>query len=135
MLDVGAGAAAAECIVVRVVVRDRTDGAGDEKVLSAPRPVLPPTVAFVAPPEDVVWEGAASEWATSVDIVAAVDLFPIVGGGSPSSEDRIESPLLLKDDKLAVSRVGVVEVDCCCLFVGVVSLIIPDSGYGLFLTA
>ena len=38
----------AEWIVVRVVVRDRTDGAGEEKVLSAPRAELtpPPTVVF-----------------------------------------------------------------------------------------
>ena len=28
--------AAVDCIVVRVVVKDRTDGAGDENVLSAP---------------------------------------------------------------------------------------------------
>lgn len=38
---------AAECIVVRVVVNDRTDGAGEEKVLSTPRPTLTPTVPVV----------------------------------------------------------------------------------------
>ena len=45
---------AAEWIVVRVVVRDRTDGAGDEKVLFAPFVELnpPPTVPVVPFPED-----------------------------------------------------------------------------------
>jgi hypothetical protein len=90
----GAVGAAAEWIVVRVVVRDRTEGAGDENVLSAPRPELTPhpIVAFVPWPDDGACEGAASECATSgsVDIVAAVDLLPIVGGGRPSWEDRTD---------------------------------------------
>jgi hypothetical protein len=41
--------------VVRVVVKDRTEGAGDEKVLSFPRPpeLTPhPTVAVVPSPDD-----------------------------------------------------------------------------------
>jgi hypothetical protein len=38
------------CIVVKVVVRDRTDGAGDEKVLSPPR--RPVTVRVVVASED-----------------------------------------------------------------------------------
>lgn len=63
--DVVAGAGAAECIVVRVVVRDRTEGAGEENVLSLPRPELTPqpTVAFVPSPDDGACEGAASECA------------------------------------------------------------------------
>lgn len=58
-------AGAADCIVVRVVVNDRTDGAGEEKVLSLPRRKLTPhpTVAFVASPEEGACEGAASECA------------------------------------------------------------------------
>ena len=54
--DVSAVGGAAECIVVRVVVKDRTEGAGDEKVLSFPRPpeLTPhPTVAFVPSTDDV----------------------------------------------------------------------------------
>jgi len=89
--DVGAAAGAAECIVVRVVVSDRTEGAGEENVLSFPRPELtpPPTVALVASPDDGACEGAASEcgWSCSVDMVAASDLLPIVGGGNPSTDD------------------------------------------------
>jgi hypothetical protein len=77
---VGAGGAA-ECMVVRVVVKDRTDGAGDEKVLS-PWPVLtpPPIVADVPAADDVPCEGAASEWGPSIDIVGVEDLLPKVGG-------------------------------------------------------
>lgn len=41
----GAVFGAADCIVVSVVVSDRTDGAGEENVLSAPLPLTPhPTV-------------------------------------------------------------------------------------------
>lgn len=71
-----------ECIVVRVVVRERTEGAGDENVLSAPCPVVlspHPFVAFVACPDEGACEAAASECA-AVDTVAAIDLFPMVGG-------------------------------------------------------
>lgn len=57
LCDVRAVGGAAECIVVRVVVNDRTEGAGEEKVLSFPRPPVltpHPTVAFVPPPDDAV---------------------------------------------------------------------------------
>ncbi len=54
---VGTGGAA-DCIVVRVVVRDCTDGAGEENVLSAPRAA--PTVPVVPSPDDGAWECAAS---------------------------------------------------------------------------
>jgi hypothetical protein len=80
--------AEAECIVVRVVVSDRRDGAGEEKVLSAPLPVLgpPPTVPAVpavpAPEEGAPWDCAASECATScsVETVGAIDPFPTAWG-------------------------------------------------------
>lgn len=90
-LPVAKGPAAVDCIVVRVVVKDRSDGAGDEKVLSAPLLVLGPplTVADVLTPEDAPCECAASECAisASVDIVGATDPLPIVGGGRPSTEE------------------------------------------------
>lgn len=79
---------AAEWIVVRVVVRDRTDGAGDENVLSTPLPLLAPSVFVVCCPEEGACDGAASECAASVFIVPTTDLLPIVGGGCPSSEVR-----------------------------------------------
>lgn len=91
---------------------DRTEGAGDEKVLSLPRPpvLIPhPTVVFVPSPDDAACDCAASECATSVDMVAAIDLFPMVGGGRPSSEDWIDSPLRPRDDELIVLPVGTVE--------------------------
>ena len=52
---------AADCMVVSVVVRDRTDGAGDEKVLPSP-PVIP--LELMAPPPvalEIAFDCAASE--------------------------------------------------------------------------
>jgi len=136
---VGAGATA-ECMVVRVVVRERTDGAGDENVLSAPLPELtPPTVALVAPPDDAAWEGAASECATSgsVEFVCAIDLFPMVGGGW-SSSDRMECLLCCNEDVLIELLVGFVEKESWPFpnvavfpFVSPFPFTRPDSGYGL----
>lgn len=62
-----------------MVVSDRTDGAGEEKVLPSPPPwelIPPPTVAIVP-----ALEYAASEIAVSpfVEIVGAVD-FALVAG-------------------------------------------------------
>lgn len=111
-LFAGTVAGAADCMVVRVVVIDRTDGAGEENVLSAPRPEVPyPIVAFVPSPDDGACDGAASECAfsASVDIVAAIDLFPIVGGGRPSSDDRTDCLLCRIDDVLMELPVGTVE--------------------------
>jgi hypothetical protein len=95
---------AAECIVVRVVVRDPMEGAGEENVLSTPRAA--PTVPVVPSPDDGAWECAAS-----VDIVAAIDLLPIVGGDCPSSDDRTECLRRLTDDVLSELPVGTVEND------------------------
>ena len=65
--------AAIDCTVVRVVAMERTDGAGDENVLSLPPSVLVVAVAPVPAPE-----GAASERAVSACVasVGAFDLFP-----------------------------------------------------------
>jgi hypothetical protein len=59
--------------VVRVVVMDRTDGAGDENVLSLPPSVLG-AVALVPAPD-----GAASDSAVSACVanVGALDLLPV----------------------------------------------------------
>ncbi len=72
---------AEDCMVVSVVVRDRTDGAGDENVLPSPPPLLlelsaPPAVAAVP-----AFEGAISELTVSgfVESVGAADLLLIVG--------------------------------------------------------
>ena len=100
---VGTGGAA-DCIVVRVVVRDCTDGAGEENVLSAPRAA--PTVPVVPSPDDGAWECAAS-----VHIVAAIDLLPIVGGDCPSSDDRTDCLGRFTDDVLSELPVGTVEND------------------------
>lgn len=84
-------------MVVSVVVSDRTDGAGDENVLSAPLPMVPaPTVPAVPAPEDAACDCAASDRAIrSVDTVGAADLFPAVAEAMPSTEDRQDRPLRL----------------------------------------
>jgi len=50
-----------DCIVVSVVVRDRTDGAGEENVLSPPLldSCPPPAVLLVPATEDAPWETPA----------------------------------------------------------------------------
>lgn len=120
---------AADCIVVRVVVNDLTDGAGEENVLPAPFPVLVayPAVAVVASPDDGACEVAASERATSVDTVAVTDLF---GGGSPSDDDSRESPGGSKEELLELRPVGAVENDKWPL---VYATGFPEAAYGLFL--
>lgn len=101
---------AAECIVVSVVVRDRTDGAGDEKVLSPwPEPTPPPTVADVSTADGASSEGGVSECGPSVDIVGAADLFPMVGGCCPSSDMLAEGLLPRSDSVLIELPVGTVE--------------------------
>lgn len=86
---------AVDWIVVRVVVSERTEGVGDEKVLPSPPPLLfelraPLTVATVS-----AFEYAVSELMVSgfVDMVGAVDLLPMVGGGCPSFESGSENLL------------------------------------------
>lgn len=73
--------------------------------------MIPPIVAFVASPEDGACDGAASERAVSgsVDIVAAVDLLPIVGGACPSCDDLTESLLRFNEGVLIDTPVGPVE--------------------------
>jgi uncharacterized membrane protein YhdT len=134
---VGAVGPTAEWIVVRVVVKDLTEGAGEEKVLSAPRvEFIPPAVAVVASPEEGACEGAASERAVSgsVDIVGAVDLLPMVGVGWSSCEDRAESRVWFNEGVLMETPVGPVEKEPCPFPFGieVCPFTIPDSGYGLF---
>jgi hypothetical protein len=54
---------ASDCIVVRVVVRERTEGAGEENVLSPPlrESKPPPAVRLVPATDDARWEGAVTE--------------------------------------------------------------------------
>lgn len=75
---------AIDWIVVKVVVKDRTDGAGLEKVLSPPLldSTPPPTVRLVPAKELAPWLGAVidrdASW--SVNTVPAKLLLPTVGG-------------------------------------------------------
>lgn len=53
-------------MVVKVVVRDRTDGAGEEKVLSPLRESRPPLAVRLVPvTEDAMCDGAWMEWLVS----------------------------------------------------------------------
>lgn len=82
---------AVDCIVVKVVVSDLSDGAGEENVLPSPPPIpleltAPPSVAVVP-----AFDGAASDTVSGyVDTVGAIDLFPIVGADWSSFETGID---------------------------------------------
>ena len=82
-------------------MRDRTEGAGDEKVLSPPlRDSTPPwSVRLVPAMEDSRAEGAVvdREVSCSVDMVGAMDRPPVVGGGWPSLETRTDSAVGASD--------------------------------------
>ena len=107
--------ACTDCMVVRVVARDRTDGAGDEKVLSPPlRDSRPPLAVRLVPAiDDAPCEGAMTEWwaSWSVETVGAIDLPPAVGGGRPSLEARGEM-LWSTDVALDVTPLCEVVKDC-----------------------
>ena len=89
---------AIDWIVVRVVARERTEGAGDEKVLSLPRRNSTPpfAVRLVPAMEEAPCDGAVDlDVSFSVDMVGAMDLPPAVGGARRSSssiDERRESP-------------------------------------------
>lgn len=104
--------AAVECTVVRVVVNERNDGAGDEKVLSPSLIMLgPPMVGVVPSAEDAACDCAATDRAAfrSVDTVGALDLYPTVWDGRSSIDDPNEGSPLRLAEALAVRPVGVVE--------------------------
>lgn len=110
------------------MVKDRTDGAGDEKVLS-----LPPSV-FAAVALVPAFENAASDVAVSpfVETVGAADLDSFCGGPSCDSVNDV----LLADDTvyLALCDSSGVEKDRCpLLFWCGNDSPRPEIGYGLFL--
>lgn len=91
------GLGATVWIVVRVVVRERTDGAGEEKVLSPP--LRPLAVRLVPAREDSpIMERHGS---CSVDIEC-----PPVVGGCCSSLDRRTEPSRSRDVVLVNRRLG-----------------------------
>lgn len=99
------GLTATDWIVVRVVVRDRTEGAGDEKVLSPP--ILPLAVLLVPAMEEVMCDGAMMDWQASPS-VPATERPPAVGGAAPSTEDWSDV-WLRPSDRFVVTPVCVVE--------------------------
>lgn len=83
--------------MVRVVVRDRTEGAGEENVLSPLRESRPPPAVRLVPVTDeAMCEGAWMEWVASwsVDMVGAADMPPAVGGAVSSADVPPEELLL-----------------------------------------
>lgn len=87
---------ARDCIVVSVVVSERTEGAGEEKVLSPPRrDSRPPFAVRLVPASDDAPCDTATDrevyvsW--SVETVGAIDRPPVVGGGRPSVDNRGDS--------------------------------------------
>ena len=102
------------CIVVRVVVRERTEGAGDEKVLSPPRR---PAVRLVPAREGAPWEGARMERPQ------------VVGGGCSSLERRTE--LDSRDITLRRRRLGPEEREYSLCGGEEGTPTRPDWGYGL----
>lgn len=90
-------------------MRERTDGAGEEKQLSPPR--RPLAVRLVPVTDDAPCEGAVieREVSRSVDTVGAIDRPPVVGGGC-SSLDLMDS-LRSRDVKLASLRLGPEETE------------------------
>lgn len=100
-----------DCIVVSVVVKDRTDGAGEENVLPSPPPLppalnVPPTVPVVP-----VFDGAVSELTVSgfVDKVGAVDLLLMVGACWSSLETGRDTLLCERDALLTLRPDGGVQ--------------------------
>lgn len=91
--------------MVKVVASDRTEGAGDEKVLPSPPPM--PLELTVAPNVAVVpaFEVAASELTVSAFVarVGAVDLLLMVGACCPSW-DAGKDTLLCEGDMLLTLR-------------------------------
>lgn len=79
---------AKDWMVVRVVVRERTEGAGEEKVLSPPRrDSRPPWAVRLVPARD---EAPCDRAVIDREPSWSVDLVPPVGGARPSSEERVE---------------------------------------------
>ena len=84
-------------MVVRVVVKDRTDGAGEEKVLSPPfrESKPPPAVRLVPVIEDAICDGAWMECAVSgsVECVGAVEWARAAREAPPFVDERIDARL------------------------------------------
>jgi hypothetical protein len=125
-----------DCIVVKVVARERTEGAGDEKVLSPPlRNSIPPFAVRLVPVRDEApCDGAVDlEVSFSVDIVGAMDLPPAVGGArrSPSSIDERAELSRAREVALVLVLLAV-EAEYRPCSSGSLMPILPDWGYGLF---
>lgn len=76
-------------MVVKVVVSDRTDGAGLEKVLSPPRldSRPPPMVRLVPVTELAPWLGAVMDRAVSLSVETVPAMLRVAGGGAKSSAE------------------------------------------------
>jgi hypothetical protein len=123
-------------MVVKVVASERTDGAGDEKVLSPPlRNSVPPFAVRLVPVMDEAPCDAAVDLGVSlsVDMVGAMDLPPAVAGARRSSPSIDEWPELSRVRDVALVLVLLaVEAEYRPRSSGSLIPILPDWGYGLF---
>ena len=100
-------------------MRERTDGAGEEKVLPPPPPcelIAPPTVTFVSAADDSAFpECAVSECIVpgSVVTVGALERGPVIGGDWSSVDERSECRLPFMEDTPVFALDGPVDVDRC----------------------
>lgn len=129
VLEFPFAAGAMDWMVVKVVASERTDGAGDENVLSPPRrDSMPPlTVLLVPATEDAPCDTAVTDrdvsW--SVEIVGAMDRDG--GGDRPSSTtDDLLDPWL--DSVIDVLPLLAVEIDGRSTSVGSTMPILLDCG-------
>jgi hypothetical protein len=102
---------AEDWMVVRVVVRERTEGAADEKVLPSPPPIelkWPPAVDLVP-----AFDCAVSEFKVSgfVATVGAADLLLIVGGCWLSLDVGRDCLLCVGETKLMLRPESWVDIE------------------------
>jgi hypothetical protein len=116
---------------VSVVVSDRTDGAGEEKVLSPPLRAV--AVRLVSASDDSPCEGAIMERhvSCSVDTVGAIERPPVVGGGC-SSLDILAESARSRDPSLANLWLSPEDPEWRLGRGEALSLMRPDCWYGLF---
>lgn len=130
--DDGAGGpfCAIDWIVVKVVARDLTEGAGLENVLSPPcRESWPPPIVRAVPVTELApWLGAVREIGRSPsdENVPAILRPPVVGGTKSSTEYLVDWPTDWKPVCWVPN-----DVTLCARCWPWFRLTTPDSGYGL----
>jgi len=128
LLAVATPFGAIDWMVVKVVVRERTEGAGEEKVLSPPlRDSTPPCAVRLVPArDDAPWDRAVMDRAPS----RSGDRASPVGRGRSSTEERKETSRSC-DVVLDLLVLRAVESEGWLLRAPALTPSRPESGYGL----